>query len=138
MPSSTAPAATSSSALLVSSIDSRDTSAKRPAQADLGGAPGEQRERGAHDHREEGENENAALRIGGESMYRSEHAGAYQESPEQTQRERKDRQKYGPAPEPPRFSVTASECISAVPTSQGMNEAFSTGSQNHQPPQPST
>jgi hypothetical protein len=38
----------------------------------------------------------------------------------------------------PRFSVTASECISAVPTSQGMNEAFSTGSQNHQPPQPSS
>ena len=39
---------------------------------------------------------------------------------------------------PPRFSVTASECISAVPISQGMNEAFSTGSQNHQPPQPSS
>src|SRR6185503_2373772 len=39
---------------------------------------------------------------------------------------------------PPRFSVTASECISAVPTSHGMNEAFSTGSQNHQPPQPSS
>jgi hypothetical protein len=38
----------------------------------------------------------------------------------------------------PRFSVTASECTSAVPTSQGMNEAFSTGSQNHQPPQPSS
>src|SRR5262250_2604725 len=37
----------------------------------------------------------------------------------------------------PRFSVTASEWISAVPVSQGMNEAFSTGSQNHQPPQPS-
>ena len=39
---------------------------------------------------------------------------------------------------PPRFSVTASECTRAVPTSQGMNEAFSTGSQNHQPPQPSS
>ena len=38
----------------------------------------------------------------------------------------------------PRFSVTASEWISAVPASHGMNEAFSTGSQNHQPPQPST
>ena len=38
----------------------------------------------------------------------------------------------------PRFSVTASEWISAVATSQGMNEAFSTGSQNHQPPQPSS
>ncbi|MNY71225.1 hypothetical protein D3C86_2095170 [compost metagenome] len=38
----------------------------------------------------------------------------------------------------PRFSVTAREWISAVPTSQGMKEAFSTGSQNHQPPQPSS
>ena len=38
----------------------------------------------------------------------------------------------------PRSSVTISECISAVPTSQGMKEAFSTGSQNHQPPQPSS
>ena len=37
----------------------------------------------------------------------------------------------------PRFSVTASEWIRAVPVSQGMNDAFSTGSQNHQPPQPS-
>ena len=38
----------------------------------------------------------------------------------------------------PRFSVTASECSKAVPTSHGINEAFSTGSQNHQPPQPSS
>ena len=38
----------------------------------------------------------------------------------------------------PRFSVTAREWMSAVPINQGMNEAFSTGSQNHQPPQPSS
>ena len=38
----------------------------------------------------------------------------------------------------PRFSVTASEWTSAVPASQGMNEAFSTGSQNHQPPHPNS
>ena len=37
-----------------------------------------------------------------------------------------------------RFSITTAECSSAVPASQGMNEAFSTGSQNHQPPQPSS
>src|SRR6476661_7297043 len=37
----------------------------------------------------------------------------------------------------PRLSVTARECTSAVPTSQGMKEAFSTGSQNQKPPQPS-
>ena len=35
-----------------------------------------------------------------------------------------------------RFSTTTAECNSAVPTSHGMKEAFSTGSQNHQPPQP--
>ena len=38
----------------------------------------------------------------------------------------------------PRFSETACECSRAVPTSQGMKLAFSTGSQNHQPPQPSS
>ena len=37
-----------------------------------------------------------------------------------------------------RFSITSAECKSAVPASQGMKEAFSTGSQNHQPPQPSS
>ncbi|SAL59846.1 hypothetical protein AWB74_02934 [Caballeronia arvi] len=38
----------------------------------------------------------------------------------------------------PRLAVAASEWISAVPTSHGMNDAFSTGSQNHHPPQPSS
>ena len=37
-----------------------------------------------------------------------------------------------------RFSMTSAECSSAVAASHGMNEAFSTGSQNHQPPQPSS
>ena len=37
-----------------------------------------------------------------------------------------------------RFSITTVECSSAVPASQGIREAFSTGSQNHQPPQPSS
>src|SRR5215470_17899863 len=37
-----------------------------------------------------------------------------------------------------RFSITTSECKSAVPASHGISEAFSTGSQNHQPPQPSS
>ena len=38
----------------------------------------------------------------------------------------------------PRLSLAISEWISAVPTNQGMSEAFSTGSQNHQPPQPNS
>ena len=33
---------------------------------------------------------------------------------------------------------TLAECNSAVAASHGMSEAFSTGSQNHQPPQPSS
>ena len=36
-----------------------------------------------------------------------------------------------------RFSTTTAECSNAVPTSHGIKDAFSTGSQNHQPPQPS-
>src|SRR5262249_29376438 len=35
-----------------------------------------------------------------------------------------------------RFSITTAECSSAVPASHGISDAFSTGSQNHQPPQP--
>ena len=37
-----------------------------------------------------------------------------------------------------RFSTTMALCSNAVPTSQGMKDAFSTGSQNHQPPQPNS
>ncbi len=37
-----------------------------------------------------------------------------------------------------RFSTTIAECSSAVPDSHGIREAFSTGSQYHQPPQPSS
>ena len=38
----------------------------------------------------------------------------------------------------PRFSVAARLWTNAVPINQGMNDAFSTGSQNHQPPQPNS
>ena len=38
----------------------------------------------------------------------------------------------------PRFSITTAEWSKAVPASQGINEAFSTGSQNQKPPQPSS
>ena len=37
-----------------------------------------------------------------------------------------------------RFSTTMAECNRAVATSHGMKLAFSTGSQNHQPPQPNS
>src|SRR6266496_140372 len=38
----------------------------------------------------------------------------------------------------PRFSCIITECRKAVPVTQGSREAFSTGSQPHQPPQPRT
>ncbi len=38
----------------------------------------------------------------------------------------------------PLFSVARAECSSAVAISQGINEAFSTGSQAQKPPQPKT
>ncbi len=37
-----------------------------------------------------------------------------------------------------RFSTTMAECKSAVAKSQGIKLAFSTGSQNQKPPQPSS
>src|SRR2546430_1221508 len=36
-----------------------------------------------------------------------------------------------------RFSITAVQCSSAVAASHGISDAFSTGSQNQKPPQPS-
>ena len=38
----------------------------------------------------------------------------------------------------PLFSETIKECNNAVMASQGIKDAFSTGSQNHQPPQPNS
>ena len=38
----------------------------------------------------------------------------------------------------PLFSTTKTECINAVAASHGIRLAFSTGSQNHQPPQPNS
>jgi hypothetical protein len=36
------------------------------------------------------------------------------------------------------FSITTAECRSAVAASHGISDAFSTGSQNQKPPQPSS
>src|SRR5579862_5401168 len=42
------------------------------------------------------------------------------------------------AMEVPRFSAMINTCINAVPVNQGKSDAFSTGSQNQNPPQPNT
>lgn len=71
-------------------------------------------------------------------MHRNQHPGAHREGAQQAQEKAAMASSTVRARKLPRFSVTAVECSSAVPTSHGINEAFSTGSQNHQPPQPSS
>jgi hypothetical protein len=129
--------AATSSTLLPSSSDSRDTRSKRPAKADLRRAPAEQRQRAADHHAQEQQDEAAARRVGGKGMHRSARPSARGRCPAGSENA-VIASSTVQALKAPRFSATASEWISAVPTSQGMKEAFSTGSQNHQPPQPSS
>ena len=138
VPSSTAAAATSSSTLLASSIDSRDTMSKAPPAPTFG----------ARQANSSSEPPTTSARKPRMKMPRAgsvAKACTELSTPERTMKvPSSDSEKARIASsavhilKPPRFSVTASEWISAVPTSQGMNEAFSTGSQNHQPPQPSS
>ena len=139
VPRNTVPAAAASSTLFASSRLSRDTGSKSPPrpmrevrQAYSASAP-------PMNNGEQPEDEDAALRVDRERVHRGEHARAHEEGAEQAQaRRRRSRAAPSSCGSAPRFSVTASEWMSAVPTSQGMKEAFSTGSQNHQPPQPSS
>lgn len=71
-------------------------------------------------------------------MHRDQHAGTHQKVPSRHSEKAVIASNTVQALNVPRFSVTASECISAVPANHGIKEAFSTGSQNHQPPQPSS
>ena len=138
VPSSTEPAATNKNTLLVSSIDSRDTNLKPPPSPTLGA-------RQANKASELPITTTRKVRI--KMPRRGSVANACTEvsTPERTRkvpiRLRLKAQIASNTVQllkPPRFSVTASECISAVPTSHGMKDAFSTGSQNHQPPQPNS
>ena len=138
MPSNTEAQATTSSTLLVSSNDSREMAEKRPPRPTLGAR---------HAKRASEEPITATRKIRMKMPRRGSVANACTEvsTPERTRKvPSKDSENAESASNTvqflklPRFSVTASECTSAVPTSQGMNEAFSTGSQNHQPPQPSS
>src|SRR5579871_1786234 len=59
-------------------------------------APGIERQRAADEQDQNGEDENAAPRIGGEGVHRREHAGADQKRADQRQRERQDGEQDGP------------------------------------------
>ena len=70
---------------------------------------------------------------------RGQHARTNQESAHQAERKGQDgEQNVVQLFKASRFSATLAEWSKAVAASQGMKLAFSTGSQNHQPPQPSS
>ena len=138
VPSSTAAAATTSSTLLASNMDSRDTGSKLPPSPTLGA-------------RQANSANEPPITMPRKARMKTPRAGSVANActelntPERTMNvPSRDRENVSIASnavhilKPPRFSVTASEWMRAVPTSQGMKEAFSTGSQNHQPPQPSS
>lgn len=138
MPSITAPAAHSSSTLLMSSRVSRDTSAKAPPMLTLGA-------RQANRVRDAPTTTARKIRMNTPRLGSEANACTELSTPERTRKVPSSDSENAPMASStvqflklPRFSVTASEWMSAVPTSQGMKEAFSTGSQNHQPPQPSS
>ncbi len=138
MPSSTAEVATASSTLLASSEVSRDSSAKPPPSPTDGA-------RIANSSREPPITNTSSARMNTPRSGSVAKAWTEVSTPERTRKvPSSDSEKAAMASstvqllKAPRFSVTASEWMSAVPTSQGMKEAFSTGSQNHQPPQPSS
>ena len=101
-------------------------------------APRIKRQRAANKADENRENENAAPRIGGEGMHRGEHARSHQEGADQRQREGEDREQDGPDLERAALLHDHGGMQQRGAASHGINEAFSTGSQNQYPPQPSS
>src|SRR3990167_4139880 len=138
VPSKTDAQATTSSTLPVSIRDSRDINANDPPRATLGA-------RQANKMRDEPTTRNNNTRM--KMPRRGSVAKACTEvsTPERTRKVPSSDSEKAPMASNtvqllnvPRFSVTASECSKAVPISHGIKDAFSTGSQNHQPPQPSS
>src|SRR5437868_2801622 len=138
VPSSTDSMATTNSTLLASSMVSRDTTSKREPRPTLGA-------RHAYSASEPPMTTARKARMNRPRRGSVAKACTDDSTPERTRKVPSSESENAMIASStvhdlnaPRFSVTASEWISAVPASQGMNDAFSTGSQNHQPPQPST
>jgi hypothetical protein len=138
VPSSTEPAAAINSTLFASSIDSRETGSKRPPPPTLGA-------RSAKSTSEPPMTSARNARMNTPRRGSVANACTEVSTPERTRKvpssDSENAQIASSTVQDlnvPRFSVTASEWMSAVPMSHGMNDAFSTGSQNHQPPQPSS
>ena len=138
VPSKTDAHATTSRTLPVSSKDSREINAKRPPRATLGA-------RQANKVRDDPITSTKSIKMKIPRRGSVANACTDVKTPERTKKvPNKDNEKAPMASKTvqllklPRCSVTANECSRAVPNSQGMKEAFSTGSQNHQPPQPNS
>src|SRR5690606_36072743 len=138
VPSSTAAVTTGSSTLLPSREDSREISEKLPPPVSLGA-------RQANSVSEMPITSTSSARMNSPRAGSVAKACTEVITPERTRKVPSSDSENAPMAssivqlrKAPRFSVTASEWISAVPSSHGMKEAFSTGSQNHQPPQPSS
>jgi hypothetical protein len=101
-------------------------------------APAEQRQRAADHHAQEGRMKMPRAGSVAKACTRGQHARADQEGAEQAQRERGDRQQHRPGLEGAALLGHRQRVDQRGAASQGMKEAFSTGSQNHQPPQPSS
>ena len=138
VPSNTAPVATTSKTLLSNKKDSRETKPMVPPKVTAGArqanrvseAPTTTAKKIRIKIPREGSDANACTEVS---------------TPERTKKvPSKDSEKAAMAKSTvhalklPRFSVTIKEWMRAVPTNQGISEAFSTGSQNHQPPQPNS
>ncbi len=138
VPRSTADIATVSSTLLASSSDSRDTGAKPPPSPTRGA-------RHAKSASDPPTTATRKIRMKTPRLGSVANACTEVSTPERTRNVPTSESENATIARStvqlrnvPRFSVTASEWMSAVPTSHGMNDAFSTGSQNHHPPQPSS
>ena len=101
----------------------------------LGRAPGIERQGTADDEDQEAQDAGAPRRVGGEGVHQESTPERTRKVPSRESEKAISANSTVQALKAPRFSVTAREWISAVPASQGMKEAFSVGSQNHQPPQ---
>ncbi len=69
---------------------------EKPALFHLRRTDREERQRAADEEHQDGEDEDAARRIGGEGVHRGQHAGAHEEGAEQRQREGEDGEKHCP------------------------------------------
>ncbi len=121
--------------------DERALAADRGEDAARRQRPGAEREEGqraADEEGEDGEDEDAARRVRGEGVHRGEDARADEEGAEEARLKARMARSTVQMRSALRFSMTIAEWRSAVAASHGMNEAFSTGSQNQKPPQPSS